>query len=628
MIDSRGSLATSKKSRKLGHIRRYLQSNNGKTREHAIAELEDIPGDEAFELLLAALDDDNRRVKSRAVEALGYRKDPRALDRLLPLFGARPDTNIEVINGTSGEIETIRQPWPIISSNVLIEAVGRIGDTRAVEMLVRDDIDFSHGYEGKIAVSWALASVAANTHDLEALLRIARRLVLVFPSERVFNWHLIGQMPWPEIEMLDIVSKLLSDSEAEIRCRAAMLLALYGDSRGANVLVEQLNQPEPDNEERRKKNLGYLASEALVILGDRRVLDILIDLLSRPSPPEFAVRSLGYVLRRWEDTLTALERERLTAAVPVMIGFLKHGDIYPDIVEGVRRIHSETADMLMDAWLNDEVYNVFAPFILSGEASELSDEISDLSLISRSQHAPGAKIASHPLTRRYAFPALKARYEYLQSNPGAGSIDWILACIGWLGDPQALPFLYEELERCRTDDLEDLYGEIVYAIANIGQPESGEVLVACLKEKRREAPTDVFKPIRDYVRQLRDENILTTLLQEVEEEDFLWGEMVEAIGENGSAVGAPALIRLLSNPDAELAEAITALGHIAVQNANNVELASEITASLEALLTDNRKINLGFLYPQATAPIAERADIALRMIKARDSRWRNAPSLF
>ena len=132
-----------------------LKDENFRVREHAAEALGDIKGKGAVEPLIGALNDNVSRVRSNAAEALGEIKDPRAVE---PLINTLKDKDAWVRRGAAealGGINDSRAVEPLIAALKdkdawvrwkSAEALGKIEDIRAVEPLIvtlKDDDSFT-----------------------------------------------------------------------------------------------------------------------------------------------------------------------------------------------------------------------------------------------------------------------------------------------------------------------------------------------------------------------------------------------------------------------------------------------------------------------------------------------------
>lgn len=590
---------------------RYLQSKNADVRERAINRAMGVQSEEIFQLLLIALDDDERRVRDAAVDALGYFDDPRTAEKLVTLFDATEPYQDEYIDRQTGEIKIHIRHERRFSLLGLAEAVGRIGDSRALAMLTLERLKgLESEFLAPIRISWAIASIAARTSNIAGRQQAARQLIRFYPCGEKQDRYLLHRMPWNEKDMLDCVARLLADPDLETRHHAAVFLCLNGDGRGTDLLLDSLHQAD----------ILYDTIEALATIEDRRVLDSLIELLTRPNPPEDVVCQGFLILSRWSATMTEAERQKLTDAVPRMLSHLTRGDVNTFIFESIRHIGTKEANRLVDEWLAEEIHAIFESFIEHRDPSGIPDGISDLSLISRTTlNTPNTRILTHPLMRHYAFPALRARFEYLQERGETSHPDYLIATIGWLGDPQALPFLYEELQRREQEDADDLRGELIYAIANIKNSESILVLASCLNHENPKIRREAIKPVRDFVKAVPDERIIQAIIEHIGTEANDYGgldmELIEAIGIGGSPVAVPHLVKLLPRRDFIGTEAISSLVHIAQKNSGDTELVREIVGHLAPLLGEKTIVPLNYFYqPLATMKLDAYTALALKDI--------------
>jgi len=200
-------------------------------------------GAPAVEPLIVALADKdmNRKVRRRAAEALGRIGDDRAVE---PLIVALADMNDE------------DRQWAA-------NALGRIGDDRAVEPLIVALADKNEDSIAPMMVAWALGQIG-DDRAVDSLIRN------IEGRHRVWNEGIreaLVKIGAPAVEPLIVA---LADKNAEGRRRAAEALGRIGDDRAVEPLIVAL--ADMNNKDRQ------WAAEALGNIGKPAVGQLLVAL--------------------------------------------------------------------------------------------------------------------------------------------------------------------------------------------------------------------------------------------------------------------------------------------------------------------------------------------------------------
>src|SRR5689334_3036474 len=138
MIERKKASGTNQPPKVNKRLLNMLQSKHAATRQKAVEKLASIDySEEVFQLLLTALDDVDSKVVSSAINALGYFGDVRALDKLLSLFEVTEQVEEfrSSYDGQKRHTEFVFVERRKVSPYPLIEALGRIGDPRALPWL-------------------------------------------------------------------------------------------------------------------------------------------------------------------------------------------------------------------------------------------------------------------------------------------------------------------------------------------------------------------------------------------------------------------------------------------------------------------------------------------------------------
>ena len=160
------------------------------------------------------------------------------------------------------------------------EALGKIGDLRAVEPLIKLLADSELGNYRHLVAEWL-----GDLGDPRAVEPLANALSAWYPPTRRDAAESLGKIGDPRA--FEPLLETLADSESEVRREAASSLGDLGDPRAVEPLVETLGDSE--SEVRRQ------AASSLGDLGDRRAVEPLIKTLADRSSKvsQQAASSLG-----------------------------------------------------------------------------------------------------------------------------------------------------------------------------------------------------------------------------------------------------------------------------------------------------------------------------------------------
>jgi len=586
--------------------RHNWQSNSLK----AISVLQKTNRQKAFDYLRSIIQSPDYRTKhggSWAILALGYIGDSRALDVLVWW--------LEKSNGRY--------------SDSVVETLGRLGDARGLLTLASDSVvKRLDSFNGPFALSWAYASIAAKAIDSIMKREATVQLLEKFQTVIYFDIGL-HQMPWFESDMLGYVETLLYDADPHVRLKAAWFLGVHGNASGADLLLAYLALPE-----RSDTNIAeWECINGLITINDRRLVPLTLDLFDQADPPPYIVTTLYLILSQWGETLTDMERDRFTQAVPKILSQLPQSnftEVDSYALKGIQLIGTKQADMLLDSWLTAQLAPLFQPYIDHGVNGVDDAFFESVQKIIIHGFAPKANVLTYPFVGQYAFQILRERYEILrEQNERHDELDWTIAHIGWLGDKQALPFLESTFDRLVSQMPSKFAwhnwprnqtGEIFYAIVNLGMVESVPFFVRWVPEMRHINTS--HEAFRDFVLNMPDQRIIEALLTHFAIHEVYGSyEIIHAMGLTGRTYAVPGLIRLLSQwhepieQVQEIGEVITALTRIAKANLDNAELVNTILAAFKPLLVSKEVIYLsGLFHPVRSMPIDQHTVLALQVI--------------
>lgn len=220
-----------------------LKDFDPKVRSSAAAALGEIKTPEAVDALIDALTDTNGFVRGTAASALGKLKSLKAVDSLIELLAADQDVNAR--RGAA-------------------EALGLIGDARAVQALVRalDDLDKAVRTKSAIAlVKFGQSAIdpliqriktkrGEGTEVAEQVLgqlgEFAEEPALkLFRNQNDFVQNAAARIfYYMERPPVDRLIRLLDDENVHNRHRAAQALSFIGDRRATQPITKLLNDDE------------------------------------------------------------------------------------------------------------------------------------------------------------------------------------------------------------------------------------------------------------------------------------------------------------------------------------------------------------------------------------------------
>lgn len=216
--------------------------------DNIIFTLGKIGGDEVVPILLLILSDETNERQFRAAEALGRLGDERAIEPLIQALyesdaadvvgrAAWALGQISAKQGVPALIETLYEAYdndPGYSSELpaVIEALGRIGDKRAVEPII-ETLDSTRP-EVKIAAAIALRKIG----DEQAANALVPLLNHTSPDVRRAGVSALRKLG--NEDAVEGLISCLQDNNQIIRAMATEALSRIGDSRSTDALIQAL----------------------------------------------------------------------------------------------------------------------------------------------------------------------------------------------------------------------------------------------------------------------------------------------------------------------------------------------------------------------------------------------------
>jgi len=288
----------------------------------------------AVEPLVAALKDDNWKVREAAAEALGAIGDARAIEPLIAVLKdfirevrAEADALLKskdmhaILNDSK---RAVREAARRAACEAAVEALGKIGDARAIEPLIT-------------ALDNYLPKAAT-----EALVKIGKPAVEPLIAELHDNNR---HVPKPVIEVLckigdtravEPLVAALKDDNWKVREAAAKALGAIGDARAVEPLVAALQ----DHDD----NVRKVAARALGMIGD--------------------TRAIGPLTGDWlmpEAMVEGLEMIGDAHAIALLISFLKTPAVESRAAEVLEKMGAPAVEPLCTALKEDALVSPHHP---------------------------------------------------------------------------------------------------------------------------------------------------------------------------------------------------------------------------------------------------------------------------
>lgn len=199
---------------------------------HAVHALRRVGSREVLETAASWCRSDEQLKRARGADVLAQ----------LGKTADHPENNFpeESFNVVVALAESEKQIQPLASA---IQALGHIGDSRAVPLLVR------HSTHPEAEIRFAVACASGSFANDPALVVVLLELMRD-PDEDVRDWATfalgsLGAMDSPEIR--DAFAERLNDSSADVVEEALAGLAQRRDQRALPLLLERLRQPDVDD---------------------------------------------------------------------------------------------------------------------------------------------------------------------------------------------------------------------------------------------------------------------------------------------------------------------------------------------------------------------------------------------
>lgn len=296
-----------------------LQDSDYSIREKSARALGKIGDARAIEPLVAALQDSNyymREQAAEALEALSYQPTDETQQAILFVAKKRWWKAVELgpvaveplVVALKGSVTYVRQGSDKYVRREAAEALGKIGDARAVESLIaaleRSDSEVQAKAAealGKISDARAIEPliVALQAHDYDVA-REAETALRKFGEAAI-----------------EPLITALNDPSFDARRKAVCLLGQIGDARAVEPLIAEL-----------KKSGNYAVSdpaEALGKIGDARAVEPLIAALNRSN--KYARRAVADALGNLGDVIAIEPLTRLLVQGDYQVGY----DILPSL---------------------------------------------------------------------------------------------------------------------------------------------------------------------------------------------------------------------------------------------------------------------------------------------------------
>ncbi|MBI4689567.1 MAG: HEAT repeat domain-containing protein [Nitrospirae bacterium] len=268
----------------LNSLRTLLADNDSEIRAAAIDAIGYIGGDNAEDILIEALEDEDENVRSMAYTGLGKIRSTRSVNYLIRF------------------LEKHNNEHPRVTAHA-VEALGKIGDEKAVEILVEIALTNRGLYDGG---PWDTENIGYVYLDAgKALGKIKSKtsvnLLLHYLHDRNNEIRsnaarILGYLK--STETLRPLIEALNDSDPKVRWGAAVSLGEIGDNSAVEPLLKLLGKNIFKNE--KDKYVRRVATLALGKIKDHRAINRLCELLNDPDSkdPDLAERaahSLGEI---------------------------------------------------------------------------------------------------------------------------------------------------------------------------------------------------------------------------------------------------------------------------------------------------------------------------------------------
>jgi HEAT repeat protein/cyclophilin family peptidyl-prolyl cis-trans isomerase len=300
-------------------------------------------------------------------------------------------------------------------------------------------------------------------------------------------------IPAPPPPPPDLI-RLLTDSEARIRRRAALAVGRVGLPEGVDALVRVLNDPDPE--------VRQMAAFALGLIGDRSARDPLIAKLTDPSPlmKGSAAEALGLI----GDPAASEPIGRMVTDIIASGALAEPPD---DALDGGRDTPAAAFRLAMTALVRLKAYDALAAATLDASGQPRVRWWPVAFAFQRLEDPRGlpALLAlvkdSRPYTRAFAAKGLGAMKDPSAATallPLVSASDaWVAIeaarSLGRLRDAKAAPALLKLLQAPNTDP--HLKLEAVTAVGNTGGEGASDVLIPLLSDSNPQVRAAVLRSL-------------------------------------------------------------------------------------------------------------------------------------
>ena len=390
----------------LDDIMAAIQSDNWRMRTHGLLAIGQVGGQKHIPLVMERLvKDDNRAVKNCAVTALGDLKAKAAVPDLL-----------EFLAPASGSVSRPVQP----QKRVVVKALGKIGDPRAVEPLCRMLLAYPN-QQMRSEIRDALIAIGDPS--------VSRLLLKAATEKKPFPYaaaaEVIGELPVQGAE--PFLLKLLDHERRTVKNAAAVALASTGTEKSVPSLLETFRTA--------PSHLQKNIADALVAIDSEKAVKPFCQMLSSPE-----------------------QKTAMTAAA--VLSRMTAGDI---------------ADRVFARFQDNHSINAPAAYVLGRKAyapaaATLKNRLKQMDKDGHDEMAE----ALGRIGARDAVPLL-IRVAQRENEKGAAGAIWSL---GRLEAENAVPVLLSLLgERSRR-----LTAPLIYALGEIGDPKATKPLIELFYE--------------------------------------------------------------------------------------------------------------------------------------------------
>ncbi len=273
----------------LKDLEHFLKSENVETIKTGVMLADEAGiGDEAMEMLCKPLENEDEWVRFYAVGTLGEIGDARAVEPLIRALGEKSSKVSKAVMHALAKLASVEQLLKVLGEGNLtvVEALGKIGDVRAVEPLIKALEDEDEDVRRNAVVALGKIGDARAFEPLIKKLSVAGDEVrLMIDGDFVVSEDVaarkevvvaLGEIG--DARAVEPLIKALRDENWDIRFEAAVALGKIGDVRAVEPLIRTLRGEDPVTASRREAVRRGVA-QALVNIGDACAVESLIKAL-------------------------------------------------------------------------------------------------------------------------------------------------------------------------------------------------------------------------------------------------------------------------------------------------------------------------------------------------------------